>query len=75
MTYKPITVDRNALTIMDVQFPDIETLESIAQGIGTNMFEGFEPTKETVEIIRDCCLGKITITEAINFAIKNNYEK
>ncbi len=44
--YKAIQIDRKKLTIMGVVFPDIETLESTANAIGSNMFEGFEPTKK-----------------------------
>jgi len=44
--YTPITIDRKSLTIMDILFPDIEALESVAAAIGSNMFEGFQPTGE-----------------------------
>ena len=53
MSYKPIIIDRRALTLMDVPFPDLETLENTAEAIGSNMFEGFHPTKKGIEIIRD----------------------
>ena len=46
MTYKAIEIDRKNLTIMGVRFPDLETLDSTAGAIGSNMFEGFEPTKK-----------------------------
>ena len=42
--YKPIQIDRENLTIMGVAFPDLETLNRTANAIGSNMFEGFEPT-------------------------------
>jgi len=29
---------------MDVPFPELETLESAAEAIGSNMFEGNKPT-------------------------------
>ena len=45
--YKTIDIDRKNLTIMGVKFFDLKTLESAANAIGTNMFEGFEPTKKT----------------------------
>ena len=59
MPYTPIAIDRNALTIMDVPFPDLDTLESTAVAIGSNMFEGYQPTQRGIEIIRDYCFGKI----------------
>jgi putative transcriptional regulator len=64
MAYSPIAVDREKLTIMDVPFPDLETLESIAYAIGSNMFDGFQPTKKGIEIIRDYCLGQIELSPA-----------
>jgi putative transcriptional regulator len=63
MPYKPIVINRRALTIMDVPFPDLKTLESTAEAIGSNMFEGFQPTKKGIEIIRDYCLGKMTFAQ------------
>lgn len=63
MPYEPIEINREELTIMGVAFPDLELWESTASAIGSNMFEGFIPTKATVEIIRDYCLGKITFTQ------------
>ena len=46
MAYKPIEIDRQNLTIMGVRFPDLDTLNSAANAIGSNMFEGFEPTPQ-----------------------------
>ena len=73
LSYSPIVIDRKALTIMDVLFPDIETLESTAEAIGTNMFEGYQPSKKGIEIIRDYCLGKLTFEQVINFAKEKAY--
>lgn len=58
--YKAIQIDREKLTIMGVRFPDIETLNSTANAIGSNMFEGFEPTKKIIQIYLDFKTGKIT---------------
>ena len=60
MAYKPIEVDRQNLTIMGVRFPDIDALNSAANAIGSNMFEGFEPMPRIIEIYRDYRLGKIS---------------
>ena len=72
--YTPIIIDRKSLTIMGVPFPDIETLEIVAEAIGTNMFEGYLPTKKGIEFIRDYCLGKITFEQVINIAKEKAYE-
>jgi len=60
MAYKPIEIDRQNLTIMGIRFSDIDTLNSAANAIGSNMFEGFEPTPRLVEIYRDYREGKIS---------------
>ena len=60
MAYKPIEVDRQNLTIMGVRFPDLDALNSAANAIGSNMFEGFEPTPRIIEIYRDYRSGKIS---------------
>jgi len=61
--YKPIQVDRENLTIMGVQFPDLATLERTANAIGSNMFEGFEPTVSHISLIRDYVMNKITFLQ------------
>jgi putative transcriptional regulator len=75
MSYTPIAIDREALTIMGVPFPDLEALESIADAIGSNMFEGYQPTKRGIEIIRDYSLGRITFAEFIRAAADKSYEE
>ena len=57
--YKPIHIDRENLTIMGISFPDLETLDSTANAIGSNMFEGFEPTSKMIELFLDYETGKI----------------
>jgi putative transcriptional regulator len=73
MPYTPIPINRSALTIMDVPFPDLQTLENTAEAIGSNMFEGYQPTKRGIEIIRDYCLDKLTFAELIRFAREKSY--
>jgi len=71
--FKTIDVDRNKLTIMGVKFSNLRTLESTANAIGSNMFEGFEPTPKSIEIIRDYIIGKISLSELIQFAKDKSY--
>jgi putative transcriptional regulator len=59
MTYVPIKIDREALTIMGVPFPDSVSLERAANALGSNMFEGFVPTAGIVELFRDFIEGKV----------------
>jgi putative transcriptional regulator len=75
MPYTPIAIDREALTIMGVAFPDLEALESTADAIGSNMFEGYQPTPKGIEIIRDYITGKMAFTEFIRAAMDKSYEK
>ncbi len=63
--YKAIQIDREKLTIMGVVFPDIATLDSTANAIGSNMFEGFEPTKEIIQLYLDLKTGKMTNSQLI----------
>ena len=58
---------------MGVRFPDLETLDSTASAIGSNMFEGFEPTKKSVEIIRDYVMDKVTTLELAQMAKNKAY--
>ncbi|MEA5140581.1 antitoxin VbhA family protein [Arcicella rigui] len=51
--FNTIEIDRINLTIMGVKFSDLRTLDSTANAIGSNMFEGFQPTPKGIEIIRD----------------------
>lgn len=71
--YREIDIDRDNLTLMGVQFSDLKTLESTANAIGTNMFEGFEPTPKGVTLIRDYVIGKITFAEFIKLAKEKAY--
>ncbi len=71
--FNTIDIDRNNLTIMGVKFSNLKTLESTANAIGSNMFEGFKPTPKSVEIIRDYVIGKITLSELIKFAKDKSY--
>ncbi|MBS9766253.1 MAG: antitoxin VbhA family protein [Flavobacteriaceae bacterium] len=63
--YKAIQIDRENLTIMGVVFPDLETLNSTANALGSNMFEGFKPTKKIIQIYLDLKMGKITNVQLI----------
>ena len=63
--YKPITIDRANCTLLGVKFPDLETLDSVASAIGTNMFEGFEPTPQLIQFYLDWKLGKIVDSEFV----------
>jgi hypothetical protein len=58
--YKSIDIDRKNLTIMGVKFSDLKTLENTANAIGTNMFEGFEPTKELIQLYVDWKTGSLS---------------
>lgn len=71
--FNTIEIDRSSLTIMGVKFSDLKTLESIANAIGSNMFEGFNPTPKGIEIIRDYVIGKISLNELVTFAKEKTY--
>jgi hypothetical protein len=71
--FNPIEIDRAKLTIMGVKFLDLKTLESTANALGSNMFEGFNPTPKGIEIIRDYVAGKISISELVILAKEKAY--
>lgn len=71
--YKTIDIDRKNLTLMGVKFSDIKTLENTANAIGTNMFEGFEPTPKSISLIRDYVNGQLTFAEFIRLAKEKAY--
>jgi hypothetical protein len=73
MAYKPIEIDRQNLTIMGVRFSDLDTLNSAANAIGSNMFEGFEPTPRSIEIISDYLSQKITLEQLIKLSKDKAY--
>jgi len=73
MAYKPIEIDRQNLTIMGIKFSDLDTLNSAANAIGSNMFEGFEPTPGSIEIIRDYISKKITLEQLIKLSKNKAY--
>ncbi len=70
--YKTIEVDRENLTIMGVKFNGLQSLENASNAIGTNMFEGFEPSKELIQLYVDWKYGKIEEIEFINTIYKFN---
>ena len=73
MAYKEIEVDRQNLTIMGVRFPDLDTLNSAANAIGSNMFEGFEPTSKSIELIRDYLFEKVTLGQLVQLTKEKAY--
>jgi len=73
-SYVPIQVNRDRLTIMGVPFPDLQTLDSAANAIGSNMFEGFVPTAKSMIIIRDYLLGNLSLKQFMKMAREKAYE-
>ena len=71
--FNTIEIDRAKLTIMGVKFLDLKTLESTANALGSNMFEGFNPTSKGIEIIRDYVAGKISMSELVILAKEKAY--
>jgi hypothetical protein len=59
---------------MGIKFSDIKILEGTANALGSNMFEGYNPTPKGIEIIRDYVTGKISINELVAFAKQKAYD-
>lgn len=64
--FKAIDINRDKLTILGVKFSDLKTLESTASAIGSNMFEGFEPTKELIQLYLDWKTGVVSEIELLD---------
>jgi hypothetical protein len=71
--YRALEIDKINLTIMGVKFSDLKTMEGTANALGSNMFEGFEPTPKGIEIIRDYVIGKISLSELVVYANQKAY--
>ncbi len=71
--FHTIEIDRANLTIMGIKFSDLKTLENTANALGSNMFEGFQPTPKGIEIIRDYVTGQISLNELVLFAKQKAY--
>jgi putative transcriptional regulator len=73
MPYKPLEIDTQALTIMGVPFSDEKALNRVSDALGSNMFEGFEPTPKSITIIRDYLSDEITLAQLIQLAKDKAY--
>jgi hypothetical protein len=71
--FQAITINREELTIMGVEFEDSNTFESTANALGSNMFEGFEPTPKGIRIIKEYVEGQITLEEMVALAKAKAY--
>lgn len=63
--YNAIEIDRENLTLLGVKFSDLTKLENTAIAIGSNMFEGFEPTTELIQLYVVWSSGAITDSELL----------
>ena len=59
MTLNNIDFNRQELTIYGVKFPDLNTSDSVASVLASQIYEGFKPNKALIEVYRDYRLGKI----------------
>ena len=73
MPYKPIEIDRKNLAIMGVNFSSVNNFDAAVNALGTVMFEGFDPTPKSIEIIRDYLSEKITLGQLIKLTKEKAY--
>jgi putative transcriptional regulator len=73
MPYKPIEIDRQNLTIMGVNFSSVNNFDAVLNALGTVMFEGFDPTPKSIEIIRDYHTKKITLGQLVQLTKEKAY--
>ena len=73
MSYEPIEIDRKNLTIMGVNFSSVNNFEAAINALGTVMFEGFDPTPKSIEIIRDYLADKIPLEQLVQLTRDKTY--
>ena len=73
MPYYPIEIDRKKLTVMGVDFNSVNNFEAAINALGTVMFEGFDPTPKSIEIIRDYLSEKITLVQLVQLTREKAY--
>jgi putative transcriptional regulator len=73
MPYRPIDIDREKLTIMGVNFSSVGNFDAVVNALGTVMFEGFDPTPKSIEIIRDYLSEKISIGQLVRLTKEKAY--
>jgi hypothetical protein len=73
MPYTPIEIDRKKLTIMGVNFNSVNNFDAAVNALGTVMFEGFDPTPRSIEIIRDYLADNITLAQLIQLTKEKAY--
>ena len=73
MPYNPIEIDRKNLSIMGVNFSSVNNFEVAVNALGTVMFEGFDPTSKSIEIIRDYLSDKITLGQLVELTKDKAY--
>jgi hypothetical protein len=58
---------------MGVNFSSVNNFEATANAFGTVMFEWFDPTPKSIEIIRDYLSDKITLGQLIQLTRDKAY--
>jgi putative transcriptional regulator len=72
--YTPLEIDYQKLTINGVQFPSQRILDDIADGITSNMYEGWRPTPKMIEMVRDLSLDRVSLEEFTSLVKAGLYE-
>ena len=58
---------------MGVNFSSVNNFDAAVNALGTVMFEGFDPTPKSIEIIRDYLSEKITLGQLIKLTKDKAY--
>jgi len=73
MPYTSIEIDRKKQTIMGVNFSSVNNFDAAVNALGTVMYEGFDPTPKSIEIIRDYLANKITLGQLVQLTREKAY--
>ena len=58
---------------MGVNFSSVNNFEAAVNALGTVMFEGFDPTPKSIEIVRDYLSEKITLGQLVQLTRDKAY--
>ena len=64
---------RKERTIMGVDFKSVDNFDAAVNALGTVMFEGFDPTPRSIELIRDYLSEKITLGQLVQLTKEKAY--
>jgi len=73
MPYAPMEINRENFMIMGINFNSANDFDATVNALGTVMYGGFDPTPNSIEIIRDYLANKITLGQLVQLTNEKAY--